>query len=138
MARRRRGRLSGPALWASLLIPHLPLPGQWVTGQEMQQKAGLPRYQQVIDGIGALRDAHPDFPLVSKPFKGYTVSEDPRDCGEFQHWRVSSANTTMTRAYWGVIAPYLATLPASAQRNAMQRSFERALEDLTDLIDVAP
>lgn len=129
------GRPRGRAGWAARIIPHLPTaPGQWITGGQLQQLAGLPRYQQVIDGVAYLRDAHPDFPLVSKPFRGYTISNDARDVREFQHWRVSTAYTTMGRAYWGAIAPHLAAMPVSPQRNAVVRNFERALEDLGDLI----
>lgn len=125
------------ARWGELVLQHLPH-DQWISGVQLQQLTGLPRYQQVIDGIAYLRDEHPDFPLVSKPFRGYRFSVDPRDVREFQQWRVATAFTIMRRAYWGAIAPYLEQLPASAQRTTARRNFERALEDLGDLITISP
>lgn len=128
-------RPSARARWGALVLPHLP-DDHWIKGVELQQLTGL-KYQQVVDGIGFLRDEHPDFPLVSKPFKGYRYSVDPRDVREFQQWRVATSFTIMRRAYWGAIAPYLKQLPLSAQRRTVRRNFERALEDLGDLITLS-
>jgi hypothetical protein len=123
------------ARWAALVLQHLPH-DRWISGVELQQLTTL-KYQQVIDGVAHLRDEHPDFPLISKPFKGYRFSVDPRDVREFQQWRVSTSFTIMRRAYWGAIAPYLESLPASHERTVVRRNFERALEDLGDLITLS-
>lgn len=124
------------ARWAALVLQHLPH-DRWISGVELQQLTGLAKYQQVIDGVAHLRDEHPDFPLVSKPFRGYRFSVDPRDVRDFQKWRVSTSFTIMRRAYYGAIAPYLEQLPASHERTVVRRNFERALEDLGDLITLS-
>ena len=123
------------ANWAGLILPHLPH-DRWITGVQLMQLTGL-SYMQVIAAVAYLRDHHPDYPLLSKAFQGYKFSVDPREVRAFQRWRVLTSFTVMRRAYHGAIAPWMETLPASAQRTTARRSFERALEDLNDLITLS-
>jgi hypothetical protein len=137
----RRGRPTERSGWAAQVFQHIPTADEdrWVSGVELQRLTGL-KYMQVIYGIQYLKDNFPEFPLVSMPKRGYRFSLDGRDVRAHGQWRMKTAYTVVRHAYRGAIAPYLQHLQKSDGPlvPVVRRQFERALEDLGDLIAATP
>lgn len=135
VSKRSRRQLDG---WAELVIPHLPThPSPPISVAELMELTGL-QARQVHFAIGHIRDemlGKPDaLPLVSGN-DGYVLTMEEAHVAAF---RVSSARralTTVTRLYFGAIAPWIARQPAdSRQAKQADRQMKRALEDLGDLV----
>lgn len=120
--------------WAELVFDKIPH-DRWITGNDLMALTGL-TYMQVVYGVAYLRDNFPDFPLVSSK-QGYRFSVDAREVRAFAAWRAKTALTIMRHAYRGVVAPYLQTVGAREKIN-VTKQFERALEDLGDLVSATP
>jgi hypothetical protein len=134
-----RGRPTQRSGWAAQIFQHIPSEHEdrWVSGIQLMQLTGL-KYMQVVYGVQYLRDNFPEFPLVSMPKRGYRFSMDGRDVRAHAQWRVKTAFTIIRHAYRGAVAPYLQKLPDSPLAPVVKRQFERALEDLGELIAATP
>jgi|SRR5580765_284041 hypothetical protein len=91
---------------------------------------------QVDKAVAAIRERHPDLPLVSdRTGIRFTMDEDA-----VRRFRNSAARTALTRvrrSWRGVLLPYLenAGIP-DIQMRLIERQFSRVLEDIEDLVDV--
>jgi hypothetical protein len=134
----KRGRPPLKPGWAELVFMHIPTSHdtRWATANELMAQTGL-RYMQVTAAIEYLRDNFPEFPLVSCK-KGYRFSVDPREVRAFAAWRAKTAMTILRHSYRGAVAPYLKNMPQSPIVPVVRKQFERALEDLGELITATP
>ena len=116
----------------SLLIPGDGQPP--VSKADLTQDSGLQPHQ-VDKAIAAIRERHPDLPLVSdRTGIRFTMDEDA--VRRFRNTAARTALTRIRRAFRGALLPYLehAGLPA-IQMHLLERQFGRVLEDIEDLVD---
>ena len=130
--KRRRGRPMLRDKWAEQVFMHIPVgDDQGLTAAELAEVTGLSP-QQVSAAVAYLRDHYPELPLVSGK-TGYRFSLDAADVEAFRRWRVRSAQTTIRRAWTGVVKPYLDRAGSALETRIIARQFERLLEDLEEL-----
>src|SRR5262245_25946653 len=109
---------------------------QWISRRNLAHATGL-SLSQVTKAVAHLRDAYPEFPLLSS-HQGYRYSLLPGEVERFRAWRLTVGLTICRRTYSGCIGPYLEHLVSSGQLQAgqhdwHQRQFDRVLQDIEAL-----
>ena len=128
----------GSALDQYIDIVSLQIPGDGeapISKDDLVWMSGLTS-GQVDKAVAAIRERHPDLPLVSdRTGIRFTMNEDA-----VRRFRNSAARTALTRirrSWRGAVLPYLenAGIP-DIQMRLIERQFDRVLEDIEDLVDV--
>jgi hypothetical protein len=100
---------------------------------ELIELTGLARHQ-VTKAVAAIRERHPDLPLVSDR-NGIRFTMDADAVRRFRNTAARTALTRIRRGYRGVLLPYLDQSGASeAEVRRIKRQFDRVLEDVEDLV----
>jgi hypothetical protein len=90
---------------------------------------------QVTAAVAAIRERHPDLPLVSDR-NGIRFTMDEDAVRRFRNTAARTALTRIRRAFRGALLPYLEIAGTSdLQLRLLIRQFNRALEDIGDLVD---
>ena len=119
--------------WGDLVFMHIPTaPDVPISGKDLAKRSKL-TINQVQDGVAALRDRFPDFPLVSNHL-GYRFSEYEVDVTPFRRKRMRSALTIIRRLWTGVLRPFLLRQADPQLATFMTKQFERAMQDIADLV----
>jgi hypothetical protein len=125
--------------WINRVSEHIPADDDTpdrISHDDLVLYSGLTE-SQVNTAVAAIRERHPELPLVSDR-TGIRFTMDGEAVRRFRNTAARTAMTRIRRGYRGVLLPYMEVSGASeAQIRQIRRQFERVLEDIEDLLEVA-